>query len=79
MLLFRRAAWCFFDDVYHLAGRLRGSEEWNTVDRPVVDELLTVALLSPLLGTNIRAHVRSELICTDARASDNMATVRVET
>ena len=49
------------------------------MDRPVVYELLTVALLGPLLGTNIRAHVRSELICTDARASDNMATVRVET
>ena len=37
------------------------------MDRPVVYELLTVALLSPLLGTNIRAHVRSELMCTDAR------------
>ena len=37
------------------------------MDRPVVDELLTVALLSPLLGTNIRAEVRSELMCTDAR------------
>ena len=37
------------------------------MDLPVVDELLTVALLSPLLGTNIRAQVRSELICTDAR------------
>ena len=36
------------------------------MDRPAVDELLTVALLSPLLGTNLRAQVRSELICTDA-------------
>ena len=67
VLLFRRAAWCYFDDVYHLAGRLGGSKEWSVVDRPVVDELLTVALLSPLLGTNIRAEVRSELMCTDAR------------
>ena len=66
-LLFRRAAWCYFDDVYHLVGRLGGSTDWITVDRPVVDELLTVALLSPLLGTNIRAQVRSELLCTDAR------------
>ena len=66
-LLFRRAAWCYFDDVYHLAGRLGGSPDWVTVDRPMVDELLTVALLSPLLGTNIRAEVRSELMCTDAR------------
>ena len=66
-LLFCRATWCFFDDVYHLAGRLGGSEDWVTVDRPVVDELLTVALLSPLLGTNIRAQVRSELVRTDAR------------
>ena len=66
-LLFRRAAWCYFDDVYHLAGRLGGSTDWATISRPVVDELLTVALLSPLLGTNIRAQVRSELMCTDAR------------
>ena len=66
VLLFRRAAWCFFDDVYHLAGRLGGSKDWTIIDRPVVDELLTVALLSPLLGTNIRALIRSELICTDA-------------
>ena len=66
-LLFRRAAWCYFDDVYHLVGRLGGSTDWVTVDRPVVDELLTVALLSPLLGTNLRAQVRSELLCTDAR------------
>ena len=65
-LLFRRAAWCYFDDVYHLAGRLGGSKDWALVDRPVVDELLTIALLSPLLGTNIRAQVRSELMCTDA-------------
>ena len=65
-LLFRRAAWRYFDDVYHLAGRLRCSQEWSAVDRRVVDELLTVALLSPLLGTNIRAQVRSELQCTDA-------------
>jgi len=66
-LLFRRAAWCYFDDIYHVAGRLGGSKDWAAVDRPAVDELLTVALLSPLLGTNIRAEVRSELICTDAR------------
>ena len=66
-LLFRRAAWCYFDDVYYLVGRLGGSTDWVTVDRPVVDELLTVALLSPLLGTNLRAQVRSELLCTDAR------------
>ena len=66
-LLFNRAAWCFFDDVYHVAGRLGTSQEWATVDRTAVDELLTVALLSPLLGTNIRAPVRSELVCTDAR------------
>ena len=65
-LLFRRAAWCYFDDVYHVAGRLGGSNEWALVDRPAVDELLTVALLSPLLGTNVRAEVRSELFCTAA-------------
>ena len=50
-----------------MAGRLGTSQEWATVDRTAVDELLTVALLSPLLGTNIRAPVRSELVCTDAR------------
>ena len=66
-LLFNRAAWCFFDDVYHVAGRLGNAPEWSTVDRTAVDELLTIALLSPLLGTNIRAPVRSELVCTDAR------------
>ena len=36
------------------------------MDRTAIDKLLTVALLSPLLGTNIRAPVRSELICIDA-------------
>ena len=65
-LLFRRAAWCYFDEIYRVAGRLGSSQDWAAVDRPAVDELLTVALLSPLLGTNLRAQVRSELICTDA-------------
>ena len=65
-LLFNRAAWCFFDDVYHVASRLGNSQQWSTVDRTAIDELLTVALRSPLLGTNIRAPVRSELMCTDA-------------
>ena len=80
VLLFRCAAWCFFDDVYHLAGRLGGSKDWTIIDRPVVDELLTVALLSPLLGTNIRALVRSELICTDARGGSftGVGAVRAE-
>ena len=79
-LLFRRAAWCYFDDVYHLAGRLGGSKDWVPVDRPVVDELLTVALLSPLLGTNLRAAVRSEIMCTDARggAFTGIGAVRAE-
>ena len=79
-LLFRRAAWCYFDDVYHLAGRLGGSTDWAAVSRPVIDELLTVALLSPLLGTNIRAQVRSELMCTDARggAFTGVGAVRAE-
>ena len=67
VLLFNRTAWCFFDDVYHVAGRLGNSQVWSSVDRPAIDELLTVAVLSPLLGTNIRAPVRSELVCTDAR------------
>ena len=66
VLLFNRAAWCFFDDVYHVAGRMGNSHDWSTVDRTAIDELLTVALLSPILGTNIRAPVRSELFCTDA-------------
>ena len=66
VLLFNRAAWCFFDDVYHVAGRIGSSQNWATVDRTAIDELLTVALLSPILGTNIRAPVRSELLCTDA-------------
>ena len=68
MGLFNRAAWCFFDDVYHVAGRIGSSQDWATVDRTAIDELLTVALLGPILGTNIRAPVRSELLCTDACA-----------
>ena len=32
-LLFNRAVWCFFDDVYHVAGRLGTSQEWATVDQ----------------------------------------------
>ena len=47
-LLFRRAAWCYFDEIYRVAGRLGSSQDWAAVDRPAVDELLTVALLSPL-------------------------------
>ena len=39
-LLFNRAAWCFFDDVYHVAGRLGSAPEFSTVDRIAVDELL---------------------------------------
>ena len=79
-LLFNRAAWCFFDDVYHVAGRLSNSQQWSTVDRTAIDELLTVALLSPLLGTNIRAPVRSELMCTDACGGvyKNIGAVRAE-
>ena len=63
-----------------MAGRLGTSQEWATVDRTAVDELLTVALLSPLLGTNIRAPVRSELVCTDARGgvSTGVGAVRAE-
>ena len=54
--------------------------DWAAVSRPVIDELLTVALLSPLLGTNIRAQVRSELMCTDARggAFTGVGAVRAE-
>ena len=66
VLLFRRAAWCYFDEIYRVAGRLGSSQDWAAVDRPAVDEFLTVALLRLLLGTNPRAQVRSELICTDA-------------
>ena len=66
VLLFNRAAWCFFDGIYHVAGRIGTSQDWASVDRTAIDELLTVALLSPILGTNVRAPVRSELLCTDA-------------
>ena len=67
ILLFRRAGWCFLEHVYKAVARLgAGSNAWGLVERPAVDELLTVALLSPLLGTNIRAPVRTELYCTDA-------------
>ena len=62
-LLFNRAAWCSFDYVYSVAGRIGNSLEWSKVDYRAIDELLADALLSSLLGTNIRA---SELICTDA-------------
>ena len=67
ILLFQRVGFVYMDHVFHEVSRRRSHQrEARPLGGAPADELLTLAVLAPLWGTNLRAPVRDVLVCTDA-------------
>ena len=64
----RRDAMCLADRLYTWTHRLsQGNRAFGRMSDAVADEIQTLALLAPLLGTDLRVRSHDELLCTDAR------------
>ena len=68
ILMLRRDALCMVERLYAWTQSLRGAKRrYGRMSHAVADEIQVLALLAPLLGTDIRVCSHPELLCTDAR------------